>query len=274
MVRPKAKRLGVGYLHGKYPISHRRASKVLGLGSSTAFYKPRTKNDEPIRKRISELIDIHRRFGLPRLHYLLKREGLVQNEKRTKRIYRAMGIQIQNRKRRTKQGAVVRMPRPKPVAPNEVWSFDFVSDRTESGRRLKILTVVDDFTKRCPGLLTEFSITSNRMIQFFDELGEKPKRLRCDNGPEMTSKDFLDWAYRNKIEIEYIQPGKPTQNAFIESFNSRIRTECLNEQVFMDLKDAKRKIGNWWSYYNERRPHTSIGMKTPMEFEQELMQVD
>ena len=274
MVRPKAKRQGVGYLRGKYSVSRRRASKVLGLGISTAFYKPRIRNDEPIKKRIAELIEIHRRFGLPRLHYLLKREGVVQNLKRTRRIYREMGIQIKNRKRRTKQGAVVRVPRPKPTAANEVWSFDFVSDRIENGRRLKILTIVDDFTKRSPGLLTDFSITSTKMIQFFDELGEKPKRLRCDNGPEMTSKDFLDWAYRSKIEIEYIQPGKPIQNAFIESFNSRIRAECLNEQVFMDLRDAKKRIGDWWSYYNERRPHTAIGMKTPLEFEEELTQVD
>jgi len=270
MVRPKAKRVGVEYLKNKFPISHRRASRVLGLGSSTAFYKPRAQRDDVVKKRLAELIEIHRRFGLPRLHYLLNREGLVQNLKRTRRIYRAMGIQIRNRKRRTKQGAVVRAPRPKPSSPNEVWSFDFVSDRIENGRRLKMLTIVDDFTKRSPGLLTEFSITSNKMIQFFEELGEKPKRLRCDNGPEMTSKDFLDWAYRNKIEIEYIQPGKPTQNAFIESFNSRMRAECLNENVFMDLRDAKKKIGDWWSYYNERRPHTSIGMKTPKEFEEEF----
>ncbi len=274
MVRPKIKRVGVGYLRSKYPISHRRASRVLGLRQSTAFYKAHPRNDEPIKKRISELIEEHRRFGLPRLHYLLKREGFVQNEKRTKRIYRAMNLQIRNRKRRTKQGAVVRLPRPVPIKPNEIWSFDFVSDRIENGRRLKILTVVDDFTKRSPGILTEFSITSNRMIQFFEELGEKPKRLRCDNGPEMTSKDFLDWAYRSQIEIEYIQPGKPTQNAFIESFNSRIRAECLNEHAFLDLRDAKRKIETWWSYYNERRPHTSIGMKTPMEFEKEFTQDD
>jgi len=274
MVRPKAKRHGVGYLQSKYPVSRRRASKVLGLGVSTAFYKPRVRNDGLIKKRIAELIEIHRRFGLPRLHYLLKREGFVQNLKRTRRIYREMGIQIKNRKCRAKQGAVVRLPRPKPTLPNEVWSFDFVSDMIEGGRRLKILTIVDDFTKRSPGLLAEFSITSNKMIQFFDELGEKPKRLRCENGPEMTSKDFLDWAYRSKIEIEYIQPGKPIQNAFIESFNSRIRAECLNEQVFLDLKDAKKRIGDWWSYYNERRPHTSIGMKTPLEFEAELTQAD
>lgn len=274
MVRPKTKRIGVGYLRSKYPISLRRAAKVLGLRQSTAFYKAHPRDDEPIKNRIGELIQIHRRFGLPRLHYLLKREGLVKNDKRTRRIYRAMGAQLKNRKRRTKQGAVVRLPRPTPTKPNEIWSFDFVSDRTENGRRLKILTVVDDFTKRSPGLLLEFSITSNRLIQFFDELGDKPKRLRCDNGPEMTSKDFLDWAYRNQIEIEYIQPGKPTQNAFIESFNSRLRAECLNEEVFLDLRDAKRKITNWWEYYNERRPHTSIGMKTPMEFELEFTQDD
>lgn len=142
-------------------------------------------------------------------------------------------------------------------------------DRIENGRRLKCLTIVDDFSKRSPGVLAEYSITAFDLTTFFDSLGNLPKRLRCDNGPEMSSRDFLDWAYKRGIEVEYIQPGKPIQNAYVESFNSRFREECLNEHTFEDLAAAKRRIEGWRRYYNEKRPHTAIGMKTPSEFEEE-----
>lgn len=142
-------------------------------------------------------------------------------------------------------------------------------DRTEDDRRLKILTVVDDLTKRSPGLLVDRSITARDLIQFFESLPQLPKRLRCDNGPEMSSREFLAWAHE-KIEIEFIQPGKPNQNAYIESFNSRLREEHLNEELYHDLNEAKRKIEKWRRYYNEERPHTSLKFKTPMEFESEF----
>lgn len=211
----------------------------------------------------------HRRFGLPRLHFLLKREGLVVSKHRTERVYKKLRLQIKNR-RRIKQMAVTRVPHNKATEPNEIWSFDFVSDRFENNRRLKCLTIVDDCTKKSPGLLSEYSITSRDMITFFESLESLPRKLRCDNGPEMSSREFMDWAYKNNIAIEYIQPGKPIQNAFIESFNSRFRDECLNEELFHDLNDAKKKIEKWRRYYNEERPHSSIGMKTPNAFEKEF----
>lgn len=227
------------------------------------------KNDEPVVSKIHEHLKERRKFGLPRLHYLLKRDGVVKNIKRTRRIYREQGLQLTKRKRRTKQGAVIRCPRPKAIEVGEIWSFDFVMDRTENGRRLKCLTIVDDFSKKSPGILTEYSITSFDLTTFFDGLGSIPKRLRCDNGPEMTSKIFLDWACRRGIEVEYIQPGKPIQNAYVESFNSRFREECLNEHTFEDLAQAKRRIETWRRYYNEKQPHTAIEFKTPNEFEDE-----
>ncbi len=156
------------------------------------------------------------------------------------------------------------------TSPKEIWSFDFVSDRSESNRHLKCLTIVDDCSKKTPGVLVDYSITSKDVTDFFDSLPHLPKKLRCDNGPEMTSRHFLGWAHEHKIEIEYIQPGKPIQNAFIESFNSRFRDECLNEEVFLDLEDAKKKIEKWRMYYNERRPHTSLDFKTPKQFEEEF----
>jgi len=163
--------------------------------------------------------------------------------------------------------AVTRVPHIKATKPNEIWSFDFVFDRFENNRSLKCLTIVDDCTKKSPGLLAAYSIPSAEMIKFFQTFKDLPAKLRCDNGPEMSSREFMDWAYKNKIAIEYIQPGKPIQNAFIESFNSRFRDECLNEELFHDLADAKKKIEKWRRYYNEERPHSSIGMKTPVDFE-------
>mgnify|MGYP001576436111 FL=1 len=156
------------------------------------------------------------------------------------------------------------------LAPKEIWSFDFVSDRAESNRSLKCLTIVDDFSKKSPGLLVNYSITSSDVTDFFDTLSGLPKKLRCDNGPEMTSRHFLSWAHARGIQVEYIQPGKPIQNAFAESFNSRFRDECLNEEVFSDLDDAKKKIEKWRMYYNEKRPHTSLEFKTPEQYEEEF----
>lgn len=166
--------------------------------------------------------------------------------------------------------AVPRVPFEKAARPNEIWSFDFVSDRFESDRKLKALTIVDDCSKKSPGILAEYSIASKDVTNFFDSLEKLPRKLRCDNGPEMTSRHFLDWAYQRKIDVEYIDPGKPIQNAYIESFNSRIRDECLNEEVFLDLADAKAKIEKWRRYYNEKRPHTALDFKTPKEFEEEF----
>jgi putative transposase len=154
--------------------------------------------------------------------------------------------------------------------PNEIWSFDFVSDRMETEQKLKCLTIVDDCSKKNPGLLADHSITSKDVTDFFNGLQDLPKKLRCDNGPEMTSRHFLGWAHDRKIEIEYIQPGKPVQNAYIESFNSRFRDECLNEEIFLDLDDAKKKIEKWRMYYNEKRPHTALGFKTPNQFEEDF----
>ena len=269
MVGLNSQRKSAAYLIEKYAASIRKTSKVLGLNRSTMTYKQRKSKDAALEQRMKELSTKHRRFGLPRLHFLLKREGLVISHHRSERVYKKLRLQLKNR-RRLKQMAVIRVPHKRATTANEIWSFDFVFDRFENNRSLKCLTIVDDCTKRSPGLLVDTSITARSMINFFGSFPKLPKKLRCDNGPEMSSKEFMDWAYRNKIAIEYIQPGKPVQNAFIESFNSRFRDECLNEELFFNLNDAKKKIEKWRKYYNEERPHSSIGMKTPNAFEKEL----
>lgn len=269
MVGLNSQKSSAEYLITKYSASVRHIANVLGLNRSTMTYKPRKSRDDGLEQRMKELSTKHRRFGLPRLHFLLRREGMVLSKHRTERVYKKLCLQIKNR-RRVKQMAMTRVPHNKATTPNEIWSFDFVSDRFENDRRLKCLTIVDDCTKKSPGLLAAYSITSGDMISFFKSLENLPRKVRCDNGPEMSSREFMDWAYKNNIAIEYIQPGKPIQNAFIESFNSRFRDECLNEELFHDLEDAKRKIEKWRRYYNEERPHSSIGMKTPKAFEDEF----
>jgi putative transposase len=269
VVGPKAKRQAALHLLEEHDVSERRAAKVLGLERSTQRYKPHPRDDEKLSKRMKELAGLHRRYGLPRIHYLLRREGAVKARSRTQRVYRKLGLQLKNR-RRKKMLSVPRTPFKPASRPNEIWSFDFVSDRTESGRKLKTLSIVDDCSKRSPGLHVEYSITSRDLTDFFDTLSDLPKKLRCDNGPEMASQHFLDWAHKRGIEIEYIQPGKPIQNAYVESFNGRLRDECLNEEIFRDLEDAKKKIEKWRRQYNEKRPHSSLGMKTPVEFEKDF----
>lgn len=254
---------------GAHEVSERRAAKVLGLHRSTQRYKPHPRDDSKLEERMKDLATKpnHRRFGLPRIHYLLRREGTVRARSRTQRVYRKLGLQIKNR-RRKKMLKVTRTPFKKAAVPNEIWSFDFVSDRTESARKLKSLTIVDDCSKKSPGIHVAYSITSQDLTDYFDSLPVLPAKMRMDNGPEMSSQHFLDWAHKRGIELEYIEPGKPIQNAYIESFNSRFRDECLNEEIFLDLEDAKKKIEKWRRYYNEKRPHSSLDMKTPVEFEQ------
>ena len=269
MVRPEAKTASACFAQKLFEISQRKTARYLGLNRSTMTYEKRTSKDDDLKLRMKELATKHRRFGLPRIHFLLKREKLVRAKSRTERVYRELGLQLKKRRRR-KTVPVVRVPFETAKRPNEIWSFDFVHDYVDTDKRLKCLTIVDDCSKRSPGVLVEYSITSKKMTEYFESLPRLPSKLRCDNGPEMTSREFMDWAFRRKIEIEYIEPGKPIQNAFVESFNSRIRDECLNEELFLDLADAKKKIERWRKSYNERRPHSSIGMKTPKQFEEEF----
>jgi len=269
VVRPEAQKLSSKFLVEKFSVSERRTSRVLGLNRSTLNYKTKPSRDGPLRERMKQLATKHRRFGLPRIHFLLRREGSVMAKSRTERIYRLLGLQLKKR-RRKKYGPVVRVPFETAALPNEIWSFDFISDYVLTERRLKVLTIVDNCSKRCPGLLAEYSITSKILITFFNGLAKLPKKLRCDNGPEMTSREFMGWADGRGIAIEYIEPGKPIQNAFAESFNSRFRDECLNQETFIDLENAKKKIEKWRRSYNYQRPHSALGMKTPIQFEEGL----
>lgn len=199
-----------------------------------------------------ELAVTHKRYGSPRIHAVLKREGLVINHKRTERMYREEGLSLRRRsKKRRIFPARIQMPQASKL--NEVWSMDFMSDTCASERRLKILTIVDDFSKVSPGIMADTSIPSRKVTAYLDQIAllhGYPDRIRVDNGPEFTSEIFHRWAEERHIIIEHIRPGKPSDNAFIESFNGKVRDECLNEHWFINVSDAQEKIGAWREAYN------------------------
>lgn len=267
MVGPKAKRIAALKILKVFKISKTHVCRVLGLNRSTLDYTTRIKDESAIRSRMIELCERHRRFGCPRIHWFLQKESLVKNYKKTERIYNLLGLQLKNRKRKKKSN-VIRMPLPKATKENQIWSMDFIHDRLESGRKLKILNVVDDYTKICVGQVVSDSITGEGLVHFFSNLKKLPFYLRCDNGPEFWANSFQRWA-NGKLNFDFIDPGRPTQNAYIESFNGKFRDECLNEMLFYSIEHADQIISKWRKEYNEHRPHSSLGMKTPKEFAEE-----
>ena len=268
MVGPTAKKAAAYAMVVEKEISKTRAYRVLGLSRATFNYRHTFKNDEQLIKRMRELAARFRRWGVHSIHDVCKREGLVVNRKRSIRLYRALKLQIKFRPRK-KKGNIVRMPIPKASTPNQVWSMDFIHDRLENGRKLKVLNVVDDFSRRCIGQIVADSIRGTHLVDFFNRQKHRPKYLRCDNGPEFWSRAFQAWA-QNKVEIDFIDPGKPQQNAFVESFNGKFREQCLNENLFFTIDHAKVLIDEWRDIYNDFRPHRALKGKTPKEFEREF----
>lgn len=209
-----------------------------------------------------------RRFGYRRIHALLRREGVKANHKRVLRLYQEAGLAV--RRRRKRQGvAIEREPLLLPTAPNQVWSMDFVMDALSTGRRLKCLTIVDDFTKESVDLVLDHSIPGQYVTRVLDQAAcfrGYPAAIRTDQGPAFTSKALDQWAYTHGVRLKLIEPGKPTQNAYIESFNGRFRDECLNDHWFVSLHDARERVSAWRRDYNENRPHSAIDYLTPSEF--------
>ena len=251
-------------------ISERRACRVLKLHRSVKRYQCHRRDDALLRERLKTLAQQYPRYGYLLLHALLRREGLVQNRKRTYRLYTELGLQVRTKRR--KKLIRPRIPMSVPMAANERWSLDFVSDQLASGRRFRILNVVDDHTRECIGQLTDISISGQRMARFLSELGKDrklPGAIVCDNGTEMTSKAMFFWSGETGVKLNFIQPGKPTQNAFVESFNGKFRDNCLNQYWFRSLSEARNVIDNWRKHYNEVRPHSSLGYQPPTVFAQQ-----
>jgi putative transposase len=250
--------------------SQRKACELVKLCRATWQYEPKPESAEnkALRVRICEIAAKRRRFGSYRIWRLLRREGLIVNKKRVQRIYVEEKLSLRL-KRRKKQASAVRVPLPKPTGPNQVWSIDFVWDWLRVGRRLKMLTVVDDFTRECLVIEVNFSLNGKAVTQVFDRLFEqrgKVAGIRSDNGPEFAGNEMDAWAYSNGVKLDFIRPGKPNENAFIESFNGRLREECLNDNQFLTLIEAQTIIEAWRKDYNEERPHSSLDGLTPREF--------
>ena len=250
----------------KYAFSERRACRVMRLAVTTYRYRSQ-RSDEPLRTKLVELAWEKPRFGYRRLHVLLRRSVEHVNHKRLHRIYRAAGLTIRRKKRKH----CVREGKPllARTSANQEWALDFVHDAVACGRAIRVLSVVDAYTRECLALEVDTSFASRRVTRVLEaivvERGQ-PQAIRCDNGPELTSRHFLAWCIERQIELVHIQPGKPTQNARIESFHGRLREECLAVSWFQNLFDARRKIAAWRKDYNEERPHSSLGYRTPKEF--------
>lgn len=237
--------------------------------SRTAYgYQRHREDDTVLRQRLRELAGQRKRFGSPRLHIMLKRENLVVNHKRTERIYREEGLGLR-RKRRRKGAAGARMVIPAPERPNQKWSMDFVTDSIVTGRRFRALAIVDDYSRECPAIEVDTSMGGARVVSVLERLSDirgLPEVITVDNGPEFASRALDEWAYRKGIKLSFIRPGKPIENAFAESFNGRLRDECLNTNWFLSIKHAREIIESWRKDYNTVRPHSSLGGLTPQEF--------
>ena len=252
-------------LREEFRASERRVCELMAVPRSSGRYRSR-RDDSHVQERLRELAREHPRFGYRRLHLYLRKEMMV-NHKKVQRVYRELGLSVKRTRRKHLRRAL--HPRPVLIAPNQEWALDFASDVTASGQRFRVLGVIDSFTRQCLVLETATSFPSRRVTRELDraiaEYG-KPQSIRCDNGPELTSRHFLAWAIEWKIDLVHIQPGKPTQNGGMESFNGKLRDECLNVNWFWNMFDARRKISAWKPEYNCRRPHSSLSYLTPDEF--------
>ena len=267
MVTPAARREAVAYLEELFEVSQRRACNVLGVDRTTVRYRSQRSDDAGIREQMRELAAERRRFGYRRLHWLLGREGVSINHKKFRRLYREEKLQVRRRGGR-KRALGTRSPMAIPQGCNQRWSLDFVSDAFACGRRFRILAVVDDFTRECLALIADTSISGLRVARELDwAIAERsrPAMVVSDNGTELTSMAILRWSKERDVEWHYIAPGKPQQNGFIESFNARLRDECLNETIFTSLAQARSVLAAWRHDYNHHRPHSSLGNKTPAE---------
>ena len=249
-------------------LSERRACRLVGISASSLRYESRRSTIEGLQDRLLVLARERPRYGYRRLHVLLRREGYEINHKRVHRLYRQEGLMVRRRLRK-RIAAGKRVPLPLPVQPDERWSVDFMSDQLADGRVLRTLNIVDDFTRECLAIEVDTSLSGHRIVRVLEELGaeaRRPRSLVMDNGPELTSKALDAWAYRTGVELRFIQPGKPVQNAYVESFNGKFRDECLSEHWFQSLDEARDVIEAWRQDYNAFRPHSSLGDLTPEEY--------
>ena len=274
-MKPAARRRAVEEARQRFDISERRACSIFGVDRTSVRYAPRRSDDGDLRSRLREIAAERRRFGYRRLGIMLAREGLVMNHKKLLRLYREENLRVRRRRGR-KRAMGTRAPMALPQGPNQRWRLDFVSDTLISGRRIRILAVVDDFTRECLALVVDTSLSGARVARELDAIiatrGRPPLMIVSDNGTELTSLAILRWTQERPVEWHYIAPGKPQQNGYVESFNGRLRDECLNETLFVSLGHARSVLRLWRDDYNHVRPHSGVGGLTPADAAKRVVQ--
>ncbi len=254
-------------LMSEFDYSERQACKLLEVDRSSYRYAPAPDRNEQLRQELTAVAQEKPRYGYRRLHVLLERRGWKINHKRLYRLYREGNLAVRRIRRKRvirPAGPVVHLSRR-----NQEWAMDFVSDGLATGRGIRAFTIVDSYTRECLAIEVDSSLSSRRITRVLEWIIQqrgKPETLRCDNGPEFTSRHFLSWSEEKQVNVHHIQPGKPMQNGHVESFNGRFRDECLNANWFSTLQDARQKIERWREEYNGLRPHSSLGYRTPTEF--------
>lgn len=272
MVTAEQRRIAVTTARTTASLPERRACRFTGFSRSSQRYRSRRPPDTELRARLHELAARRRRWGYRQFCRVLRREGHHVNRKRVQRLYQEEGLQVRRRQRK-RRVAVPRTPLPVPTRANERWSMDFVRDTLGDGRVFRAFTLVDDCTRECPAIEVDFALPGERVARVLDRLAlvrGLPRAIVCDNGPEFAGQALDEWAHGRGVVLDFIAPGKPVQNAFVESFNGTFREECLNENWFVDLRDAQRVIEAWRLDYETARPHSSLGDLTPREFAEAL----
>ena len=255
-------------------LSERRSLRVIGMSASALRYEPVSDRNCALKEKIIALAQRHRRYGAGMIYLKLRQAGELVNHKRVDRLYTEAGLQVKKRKRK-KIPLADRHPLARPQTANQVWSMDFVFDRTAEGRSIKNLTVVDDATHEAVAIVAERALGGHQLVRILEQLALTrglPKAIRTDNGKEFCSRAMLTWAHARGVQLFLIEPGKPNQNAYIESFNGRFRDECLNEHWFTSLQHARVIVEAWRREYNEERPKKSLGGLTPVAYAKTLTQ--
>ena len=260
----------VGQLISSYRISVKRACSVCQQSRAGWYQRPNVKLlDLPLKKRMHEIASVRVRYGFWRIYVLIRRDGWQVNHKRLYRLYKEEGLNLRCRRPRRRKAAAHRSERPILTMPNQTWSMDFVADALFDGRRFRALTLVVNFSRECLGIVVDQSLKGEHVVSLLSEVVQqrgRPARIQTDNGPEFVSLALDRWAYDNGVTLDFSRPGKPTDNAFIESFNGSLRDECLDTSWFMSLDDARDKVETWRQDYNHFRPHSSIGDLPPALF--------
>jgi putative transposase len=268
VVTPAARRHAAQLAGEEYGLSERRASRLVGVPRSTVRYRARRSEPEALCTRLRALAAERPRAGYRTLWRCLRREGFAVNHKRVHRLYRREGLALRRRARK-KRTREAREPIAAPTRLNQRWSMDFMRDTLASGRAFRTFNVVDDLSRESRAIEIDHSLPGLRVVRTLDAIAAVhgyPDEIVCDNGPEFTGRALDQWAYQHGVRLRFIEPGRPVQNAIVESFNGRVRDECLNQHWFLDLADARRIIAAWRQDYNTRRPHSALGGRTPEEF--------